>query len=65
MRKVLLTGIGLVASVLIATPSNAAPSFILEKEKSLKSSLQTSFGAFILRIELRTVQNTTTEWISS
>jgi len=36
MKKVLLTGIGLVASALIATPSNAAPKFYFGKGKELE-----------------------------
>jgi len=36
MRKVLLTGIGLVASALIATPSNAAPKFYFGEGKELE-----------------------------
>jgi hypothetical protein len=36
MRKVLLTGIGLAASALIATPSNAAPKFYFGEGKELE-----------------------------
>jgi hypothetical protein len=36
MKKVLLTGIGLVASALIATPSNAAPKFYFGEGKELE-----------------------------
>jgi hypothetical protein len=36
MKKVLLTGIGLIASALIATPSNAAPKFYFGEGKELE-----------------------------
>jgi hypothetical protein len=64
MKKVLLTGIGLVASALIATPSNAAPKFYFGEGKELEIFFANQLWGVYTTDRVESGQNTTIEWTS-